>query len=180
MLVERKNGWDQSFSLVLTRVDWRVSSRPSSKVRVYRPAGRPACAAVDPFDARRRSFSGIAGSHVVDAAVSTAAESMRTLTVDRQVIERKVLAKAARWKSLLAGGIVERRQFLRGVLDGPICFKPEGNAYRFRGADRRGREISALGGRYHLLWRPHRATDRVDSMLLLPFSGEVLILRRAV
>jgi len=71
LLVEGKYGWDQSFPLVPTSVDWRVSSRPSSRVRVYnRPAGPRLCGR-RPFDARRRPFSEVASPHVVDAAVST-------------------------------------------------------------------------------------------------------------
>ena len=57
-----------------------------------------------------------------------------------------MLAKVANWRELLNGNIVERRQVLREVLDGPIYFKLEGNAYRFTGTDRRGHLITDLVG----------------------------------
>jgi hypothetical protein len=73
-----------------------------------------------------------------------AAEAMQNVTVDRQAIERRILAKMANWRTLLEGNIAERRQFLREAIDGPIYFKPEGDTYRFTGIDRRGQLITDL------------------------------------
>jgi len=101
---------------------------------------------------------------------------MRTLTVDRQVIERKVLAKVAHWTSLLAGGTLERRQFLREVLDGPIYFKLEGNAYRFSGpTDEAERFLTSWA--VPPLWRPHGDPNR--DWNTVPFAGEVVFRRVA-
>jgi hypothetical protein len=48
--------------------------------------------------------------------------------------------------SLVVALGIERRQFLREVLDGPIQFTPDGRQYRFAGEDTRGGLIAGLVG----------------------------------
>ena len=64
----------------------------------------------------------------------------------------------------MAGNVADRRQALREILDGPIYFKPEGNAYRFSGTDRRGREISDLVGGTPFCGVPTGIRTRVSAL----------------
>jgi hypothetical protein len=71
------------------------------------------------------------------------AEAVCQLSLDRQEVERKVLAQVSSWRELLASN---GRQFLREAVDGPIGFTPEGKQYRFGGKTVTGRLIGALIG----------------------------------
>jgi DNA invertase Pin-like site-specific DNA recombinase len=67
-------------------------------------------------------------------AAIAAAEARRTVALDREALEQKVLAQVATWRGLLTNHVSDGRQLLREVLDGPLRFTAEGRTYRFEGS----------------------------------------------
>lgn len=56
-----------------------------------------------------------------------------------------MLAQCARWRALLTEEIVDGRQLLREVLDGPMTFTPgPGKQYRFSGNVMTGQLVAGL------------------------------------
>jgi hypothetical protein len=76
-------------------------------------------------------------------AAIASAETVHQLRVDRRTIERKVLEQIGRWRDDL---LVNGRQVLRDILDGPLFFLAEDGHYRFEGALKTGDLIAGLVG----------------------------------
>jgi hypothetical protein len=74
-----------------------------------------------------------------------AADGRASLQSDRPMVEAKVLAECERWRALLTDEIIDGRQLLREVLDGPMTFTPgPGKAYRFSGNVMTGQLVAGL------------------------------------
>ena len=91
-----------------------------------------------------------------DALVAAlgAADALAQQQLDRHTTTAQVLAQVAKWRALLTTDIVDGRQLLREVLDGPLQFAPDGQQYRFSGADKVGTLVARLVGVPPLLASP--------------------------
>lgn len=84
------------------------------------------------------------------------AEAMERVAVERDTVERKVMARLDRWRDLL---LSDGRQLLREALDGPIQFEPCDEGYRFSGRLRMGTLFDGLIEGVHPLWRARQGSN---------------------
>ena len=89
-----------------------------------------------------------------------AAQASEQLQVDRQTIERKVLAQLATWRTQLT---TDARQALREVLSGPVRLTPTGEQYHFEGNTTTGSFIAGLIGAFNLYGVPSGIRDKVNN-----------------
>jgi len=89
-----------------------------------------------------------------------AAQATEQLAVDRQTIERKVLAQLDAWRTQLT---TDARQALREVLNGPVRLTPTGKKYRFEGNTTTGTFVAGLIGAFTLSGVPTGIRDKVNN-----------------
>ena len=87
---------------------------------------------------------------VLIASIASA-ETIQHLHADRRVVERKVLEQLQTWRDDL---LVNTRQVLRDLLDGPLFFTAEDGVYKFEGTLKTGDLIAGLVGFPPFVARP--------------------------
>jgi hypothetical protein len=97
--------------------------------------------------------------------------------------EAKARALLRDWRGLLGRHASEARAVLRQLLEGRrVRFTPVQNGkqrgYRFEGDAGLGGLLDGLPTTCHVGWRPHRDSERIDTDLLMPFVGEVMLASR--
>jgi hypothetical protein len=116
-------------------------------------AGHPA----GPFSAESGAivFGGaylgrVRAARLVDANSKTRSRTVgaRSIRLDRAHVERQVASRLADWQAFLRLNVVQTRQLLRKILEGPIVFQPvmseELRGYRFNGRASFGKLLAGI------------------------------------